>query len=206
MKRLIVTLILASTVLLGASPKALFSRQEVIEKGLRSIVKIEHPTHDEDGDPDGTYLCTGFYVNSAKGQAITARHCVDPNEEVFVDGEKASVLKLSDNLALIAVHPMEKPPLEVGEIRPGEDVVSLGLGYGFLQVMPKTVSAIIEKDDERLQIKKGNVILQGALAPGMSGGPTLNMRGEVIGINQGSNAAISVLSGAEEIKSFLKGK
>jgi hypothetical protein len=50
----------------------------------------------------------------------------------------------------------------------------------------------------------GQLILDGPVAPGMSGGPVLNEAGELVGINQAANPVLGMMCPIEEIREFLK--
>lgn len=167
--------------------------EKLIQTVERSLVKIEYP--------DSGSVCTGFVVDAPKGLALTAQHCVTgENTEMMVDGEVSKVVKTSGSLALVEVKPMNRPPLDIrkAKARVGEMVVSFGFGYGWKQVMPRFVSSL----------NNGDVFLDGTISPGMSGGPTVDYAGRVVGLNQATDPRFSLAQtcGAEEILEFLNRK
>lgn len=82
----------------------------------------------------------------------------------------------------LAVVKADKPlgkPLKVAALpKKGASLYSLGnpMDLGF-SIVPGTNNGIMETSEDQ------NILFSGSLNPGMSGGPTLNTNGEVIGIN-----------------------
>jgi hypothetical protein len=110
-------------------------------------------------------------------------------------------LDIVHDLAVVkAFKPMGKP-LEIDVIpEKGARLFSLGnpLDLGF-SIVAGTNNGIMKQDED------GNVLFSGSLNAGMSGGPTLNDAGKVIGINvatAGNN--ISFLVPADYLKIILK--
>lgn len=188
MRPLLVSILAFLLICLPDSPSA---SQSVIDKTIRSIVEIEFAV-----DGEQTHVCTGFVVDAARGQALTARHCV--GNELTVDGQVSEVIKADETLALVKVPAMRKPPLEIRKksISLGERVWSLGFGYGKMKVFSRAISGWVIKD----------VILDGPLAPGMSGGPIVDKDGKVVGVNQASNQVLGIGCGYLEIRAFLTAK
>jgi serine protease Do len=154
-------------------------------------------------------LGSGFIV-SADGFIVTNAHVVENAEEITVRLNdkrefKAKVIGADtrSDVAVIKVEATNLPTVKIGDIsklRVGEWVVAIGSPFGFQNTV--TAGIVSAKSRENLS---GDPNLDAvpfiqtdvAVNPGNSGGPLLNMKGEVIGINSqifsrtGSFAGIS---------------
>ena len=74
--------------------------------------------------------------------------------------------------------------------------MSIGFDHGYLVVFNRRVATIVDED----------IIVDGPLVPGMSGGPVVNLEGKVVGLNQSTSDAIGLACGTKEIKNFLESK
>ena len=92
-----------------------------------------------------------------------------------------AVLKNKNDLALIKIETKEKLPLvKFGDsdyVKVGQRVLTIGCPFGFKDTL--TTGIISRIDYERNKIQT-----DAAINPGCSGGPLLNLKGEIIGINQ----------------------
>ena len=132
---------------------------------------------------------SGFIV-SADGYIMTNAHVVEGADEVYVTLTdkrefKAKIIgsdKRSD-VALVKVEGANLPRLTIGDsnkIRVGEWVIAIGSPFGLDNtVTAGIVSAKARDTGDYLPLIQTDV----AVNPGNSGGPLINMRGEVIGIN-----------------------
>ena len=147
---------------------------------------------------------SGFIV-SPDGSVLTNAHVVEGADEVTVTLTdrrelKARVIgadKRSD-VALLKVDGARLPYLVVGDsskIRVGEWVIAIGSPFNLdSTVTAGIISAKARDTGEYLPLIQSDV----AVNPGNSGGPLINMRGEVIGIN----SQIATLSGGYNGISF----
>jgi serine protease Do len=147
---------------------------------------------------------SGFII-SDDGFVMTNAHVVEGADEVTVTLTdrrefKAKVLgadKRSD-VALLKVDARNLPSLRIGDsnkIRVGEWVIAIGSPFNLENtVTAGIISAKARDTGEYLPLIQSDV----AVNPGNSGGPLINMRGEVIGIN----SQIATLSGAYNGISF----
>ncbi|MGJ7918033.1 DegQ family serine endoprotease [Massilia sp. LXY-6] len=147
---------------------------------------------------------SGFII-SDDGYVMTNAHVVEGADEVTVTLTdrrefKAKVLgadKRSD-VALLKVEAKNLPSLRIGDsnrIRVGEWVIAIGSPFNLENtVTAGIISAKARDTGEYLPLIQSDV----AVNPGNSGGPLINMRGEVIGIN----SQIATLSGAYNGISF----
>ncbi|MBC7413748.1 MAG: DegQ family serine endoprotease [Herminiimonas sp.] len=132
---------------------------------------------------------SGFII-SADGYVMTNAHVVDGADEVYVTLTdkrefKARIIgadKRSD-VALVKIDGSNLPRLALGDsnkIRVGEWVIAIGSPFGLDNtVTAGIVSAKARDTGDYLPLIQTDV----AVNPGNSGGPLINMRGEVIGIN-----------------------
>jgi S1-C subfamily serine protease len=193
MRKLILALALITG--LGAAPP---SPRNLVDDVERSLVKIQYQMTGEDGK-EKTYVCTGMVTDAAKGEVLTARHCLgDKGEQMYVDGEESQVLKQDEAFALLSITPMKKPPVQIRKGLPsvGEVTTSFGYGFGNMFVLWRHVA----------RLENGHVLMDGPLLSGMSGGPTVDAEGKVVGVNQASSEALGVACGTDEIRDFLKQK
>ena len=151
--------------------------------------------------PDGLSCGTGCIIDKS-GVILTSAHVVDIGKTVVVtmnNGQnyEAKVLKhLGDNkdIALLKIDaPMDLKTVKLGnseKVKVGEKVLAIGNPFGF-----------------------SGTLTQGIISnPGSSGGPLLNTRGEIIGINQAiynpdnniSNIGIGFATPINLIKEYLK--
>jgi serine protease Do len=142
---------------------------------------------------------TGFLVTK-EGMILTNKHVVEDEEANYTvitnEGEKYSAEVLArdpfQDLALIKIEGEGFQPVTLGdssELKLGESVISIGNALGEFQ---NTVSTgIISGLSRNINASGGgkvealNNVIQtdAAINVGNSGGPLLNLRGEVIGIN-----------------------
>lgn len=132
---------------------------------------------------------SGFII-SADGFIMTNAHVIDGADEVFVTltdkrEYKAKIVgadKRTD-VAIVKIEGSNLPRLTIGDsdkIRVGEWVMAIGSPFGLDNtVTAGIVSAKARDTGDYLPLIQTDV----AVNPGNSGGPLINMRGEVIGIN-----------------------
>jgi serine protease Do len=132
---------------------------------------------------------SGFMI-SADGFLLTNHHVVDGADEIYVTltdkREFRGRLIGSDrrtDVALVKIEATGLPALRIGDVgrlRVGEWVVAIGSPFGLDNtVTAGIVSAKGRDTGDYLPFIQTDV----AVNPGNSGGPLLNLRGEVVGIN-----------------------
>ncbi|MCS0607615.1 DegQ family serine endoprotease [Massilia solisilvae] len=147
---------------------------------------------------------SGFII-SQDGYVLTNAHVVEGADEVTVTLTdrrefKAKVLgtDMRSDVGLLKVEASNLPTLRIGDsnkIRVGEWVIAIGSPFNLENtVTAGIISAKARDTGEYLPLIQSDV----AVNPGNSGGPLINMRGEVIGIN----SQIATLSGGYNGISF----
>jgi serine protease Do len=154
-------------------------------------------------------LGSGFIV-SADGYIVTNAHVVENAEVINVrltDKRefKAKVIGVDtrSDVAVVKIDATNLPIVKIGDmskLRVGEWVVAIGSPFGFANTVTAGIVSAKSRDNVGADPNVDAVpFIQTDVAvnPGNSGGPLLNMRGEVIGINSqifsrtGSFAGIS---------------
>ena len=155
---------------------------EIYEKTLPSIVSIEADIN------HGTSGGTGCII-SKSGIILTSSHVIEKARNITVTTHSGrnytakiiAILKNKNDLALIKIDTNENLPLakfgDSDEVKVGQRVLTIGCPFGFKDTL--TTGIISRIDYERNKIQT-----DAAINPGCSGGPLLNLKGEIIGINQ----------------------
>jgi len=134
-------------------------------------------------------LGSGFII-SGDGYVMTNHHVVEGSEQIMVTladkREFSAKLIGSDqrtDVALLKIEAAGLPAVRIGDpnkLRVGEWVIAIGSPFGLEStVTAGIVSAKARETGEFLPFIQTDV----AVNPGNSGGPLINLRGEVVGIN-----------------------
>ncbi|PVE42157.1 S1C family serine protease [Limnohabitans planktonicus] len=163
-----------------------------------SVVRVR--TQDEDKkNPKGEMQNTGVgsgVVISEEGVILTNLHVVQGAKRIqvtFADGTESEALVIGvqpeNDLAVIKAKrlPDDLQPATLGSsqnLQPGDEVVAVGFPFG----IGPSVSAGVVSGLNRSFGSEGQTMMRGliqadaAANPGNSGGPLINMAGEVVGI------------------------
>lgn len=137
---------------------------------------------------------SGFLI-SADGDLLTNHHVIDGADEVIVrlPDRREFVAKVvgSDaqaDIALLHIEAKGLPSLKLGAskaLRPGEWVFAIGSPFGFLDntVTVGVVSGVGRRSLDASQQYTPFIQTDVAINRGNSGGPLINTKGEVVGIN-----------------------
>ena len=144
-------------------------------------------------DPSMPITGSGFIIK-ANGLAITNQHVVQDKEEIHVrlsDGTQTRAKVLGrDTIGDIALLQIESqtplPVVPLGDsdaLQVGEFVVAIGSPFGFENSVTFGMISGKRRNFLRSSAVGGYLQTDAAINTGNSGGPLLNMRGEVVGVN-----------------------
>ena len=155
---------------------------QIYEKTLPSIVSIE-------ADIDrGTSGGTGCIINK-NGVILTSSHVIEHAKNIQVTthsgrtytAKTLAVLRNKNDLALIKIDAKEDLALakfgNSDDVKVGQRVLTIGCPFGFKDTLTTGIISRIDKERNKIQT-------DAAINPGCSGGPLINLKGEIIGINQ----------------------
>ncbi len=165
---------------------------------------------------DGLSCGTGCIIDKS-GVILTSAHVIDVGKSVVVttnNGQNysAKVLKrLGENkdIALLKIDAgKDLKTVKLGnseKVKVGEKVLAIGNPFGFSGTLTQGIVSRIDYAKNRIQT-------DAAINPGSSGGPLLNAKGEIIGINQAiynpdnniSNIGIGFATPINLVKEYLE--
>lgn len=169
---------------------AIISLQVRGERGAAPDLPRNHPPVP---DPSMPITGSGFIIK-ANGLAITNQHVVQDKEDIHVrlsDGThtRARVLGRDTigDMALLQIeteYPLPVVPLgDSDALQVGEFVVAIGSPFGFENSVTFGMISGKRRNFLRSSAVGGYLQTDAAINTGNSGGPLLNMRGEVVGVN-----------------------
>jgi serine protease Do len=198
---------------------------------LEEFFQQQQPRGRQQELPDQEGAGSGFIIDKA-GYILTNNHVVEDATgiQVFLfgmdetePGLPAKVIgkdKLTDS-ALLQITEMPKTPLSEAkfgdsqQMQPGDWVMAIGNPFGFSNTVTVGVVSAVGRTDAQLRPVSGRdlemIQTDAAINRGNSGGPLLNVRGEVVGINtaivseQGGNIGIGFAVPINTVKEILPG-
>ena len=152
---------------------------------------------------------SGVIINAEKGYVVTNNHVIDSAEKITVKLEDGREFKAkligSDPLSDVALIQIEKPQdlteikiADSDKLRVGDFTVAIGNPFGLGQTVTSgIVSALGRSTGHSDEGYESYIQTDAAVNRGNSGGPLINLNGELIGINtaiispSGGNAGIA---------------
>ena len=171
--------------------------ESVIKNAKESIVILStSPYKDPETDPTQTGLCSGVVVNDM-GHVITNFHCIYKQESIKLiyhdkddwqtyDVEVIGTDPLADLALLKVLGKEEKIPYlkfaaDMKNIPAGTEVFALGHPMGMIWTVTRGIVSSNARFIKHPYIKA--LQTDAAINKGNSGGPLMNMKGEIVGIN-----------------------
>jgi hypothetical protein len=155
----------------------------------------------QEGEPDH-YGCSAFSI--APRKFLTAAHCMGDN--MVVDGHKAFMVAQDVNADLaIIVSDYEKPALEMRTLPLAlqEETVSLGYGYSWKYPTILHHLVMITNYSPYMEIMPGTWFST-AFIGGMSGGPVVDLHGQIVGVVQRGDYQVGYGVDSATIFKFLQ--
>ncbi|MEO0407586.1 MAG: trypsin-like peptidase domain-containing protein, partial [Cyanobacteria bacterium P01_A01_bin.135] len=180
------------------SPPA--SIADMVEQVAPAIVQVRPATGTapqtpfQPGSQRHSLAGSGMIVSS-KGLMVTNAHVVGDSPQALVQRQGQQLLgqvvyRDPDlDIALVKLEGGSYPTVRLGNsdaVRPGEWAIAIGSPMGLSNTVTAGIISAINRQGSELQLagRSGPFIqTDAAINPGSSGGPLLNDRGEVIGIN-----------------------
>jgi len=193
----------------------------VIDRAKQSIVYImTSPLEDPSSDPTRNSACSGVVVESQ--HIITNLHCIYKMKYLKVffwdkeDWQEYNVEVVGEDpladLALLRVPDREDQipflKFQEGESKEGEEVIAIGHPMGMAWSITKGIISNTDRYARHPFIKA--LQTDAAINQGNSGGPLLNMKGEIVGINSlliskaGQNAGLGISVRGDIVKKSYK--
>ena len=181
---------LAPTPTVSAQPARSLSTADIVEKLAPSVVHIAVVTRTDEGVGTGIVLDTD-------GHILTNRHVISGAVQVRVSlpGSQVHDAKelreaVGNDLAVLKVEADGLVPAEFGDsdaIRVGDDVIAIGHALA-LEGGPTVSKGVVSAINRSIAASDGTELTgliqtDAAINYGNSGGPLVNMAGQVIGIN-----------------------
>lgn len=184
---------------------------------MKNILELYKSIVVQIGTPDSKGG-TGFYINQAN-LIVTNEHVVRGNREVIIDGsgferQLVKVLYVDAKYDLAFLAPPEIvdiPNISFGnitQIKEGDKILAIGHPFGLKYTTTQGIISNAEHQEREINYFQHDA----ALNPGNSGGPLVNMNGEIIGVNtfviqNGENLGFSlpVKYLEESLTEYLKG-
>lgn len=186
MRRILLTFILAAFVIVSSVQAR--SWADLSPKIEASIGQVTMGELQED-DTMALGDCTAFNINEAAYLFVTAAHC--NGIDVKVEGHAVGIVLIDEknDVMLLQVPGLKRKALKhiTTPVRRGEAVASFGFAYGWSQPMLRVGHVGIPILQTKQMGNRYLTMFSFGDIKGMSGGPVVNIKGEVVSLVQQSN-------------------
>uniref|UniRef100_A0A8B9SZP5 HtrA serine peptidase 3 n=1 Tax=Anas platyrhynchos TaxID=8839 RepID=A0A8B9SZP5_ANAPL len=197
----------------SSSPRYKFNFiADVVEKIAPAVVHIElflrHPLFGRN-----VPLSSGSgFIMSDSGLIVTNAHVVSSTNAISGRQQlKVQDIDKKSDIATIKIHPKKKLPVLLlghsADLRPGEFVVAIGSPFALQNTVTTGIVSTAQRDGKELGLRDSDmdyIQTDAIINYGNSGGPLVNLDGEVIGINTLKvTAGISFAIPSDRITQFL---
>ena len=128
---------------------------------------------------------SGFFITN-EGHIITNHHVIDKCEKVLLNNESLKVISKDpyNDLAILKSNIQNNKflYLKKSKIKKGEDVLVIGYPYGKDWGDQSKITKGIVSSLQGLNSDYSRIQIDAAIQPGNSGGPTLDLHGDVMGV------------------------
>uniref|UniRef100_A0A3Q3W2I2 HtrA serine peptidase 1 n=1 Tax=Mola mola TaxID=94237 RepID=A0A3Q3W2I2_MOLML len=191
---------------------------DVVERIAPSVVHIELYRKMTYSKREVSVASGSGFVVSEDGQIVTNAHVVANKHRVKVELKSGGIYdaKIKDvdeksDIALIKIDaPTKLPVLLLGhssDLRPGEFVVAIGSPFSLQNTVTTGIVSTTQRGGRELGLRNSDmdyIQTDAIINYGNSGGPLINLDGEVIGINTLKvTAGISFAIPSDKIREFL---
>jgi len=136
---------------------------------------------------------SGVVIDAREGFILTNSHVIDGADEIavtFADGRELQAKRVgsdsSTDVAVIKVQAQELSAIQIGnsdQLEVGDFVLAIGNPFQIGQTVTSGIISGLHRNNVGIAQYEDFIQTDAAIYPGNSGGPLINLHGELIGIN-----------------------